>query len=95
MLRASGSRGNGLLRRNWIVRSSGADNSSVACIRVPPKASRLAQRRMLATQSRASTGVPSCHRRPGRSVRRQSLPSPSIVCPSTICGEARNVMSQP
>ena len=43
---------------------------------------------MLATQSRARTGVPSCQRRPSRRVSFQSLPSFSVVWPATICGEA-------
>ena len=54
---ASGSSGNGRLRRNAMVISSGAESSSVAANKACPKASRLPQRSMLATQSRANTGV--------------------------------------
>jgi hypothetical protein len=58
-----------------MVRSSGAERSSVAAISVPPNASRFAQRRMLATQSRAVTRSPSCHNRPDRKVSFHNLPS--------------------
>ena len=56
---ASGRRGNDAFSRKRIVRSSGADSSSVPASSVWPNPSRLAQRRMEATQSRASTGAPS------------------------------------
>src|SRR5215469_5990367 len=56
---ASGNRANGFFSRNTIVRSSNADSSSVRCINVWPNVSRTPQRLMLATQSRASTLVPS------------------------------------
>ena len=38
---ASGSSGNGFFRRNWMVRSSGAESSSVPVISASPNASRL------------------------------------------------------
>src|ERR1700692_33772 len=57
--RASGSKGNGRFSRNVIVLSSGADSSSVRAISACPSGSRTPQRRMLATQSRASTFCPS------------------------------------
>ncbi len=63
---AAGSSGKGLLSRKRMVRSSGADSSSVAAISSAPKPSRAAHRRMLATQSRASTRSPSCQNRPSR-----------------------------
>ena len=68
---ASGSSGNGFFRRNSIVLSSGADNSSVAASRAWPNASRFPQRCTDATQSRARTRSPSCHFSPSRRV---SLP---------------------
>jgi hypothetical protein len=92
---ASGNNGKGYFRRKRMVRSSGAESSSVACISVVPKGSRFAQRWMLATQSRASTFSPSCHNRPGRSVRFQSLPSFSMLCPSSICGCILKLLSMP
>ena len=87
LLSAWGSSGNGLFSRNWMVRSSGAESSSVAAISAPPNASRFAQRRMLATQSRAVTRSPSCQSNPGRSVSFHSLPSFSTTWPSSICGD--------
>lgn len=86
---AIGSSGNGCFRRNRIVRSSGAESSSVASMREPPNGSRFAQRRSDATQSRASTGVPSWKRRPARRIKSQRRPSASTQWPSTICGVAR------
>jgi hypothetical protein len=56
---ALGNNGNGRRSRNWITRSEGADSSAVAAISACPNGSRLPQRWMLATASRASTGVPS------------------------------------
>ena len=84
---ASGSSGNGFFSRNWMVLSSGADSSSVAASSAWPNASRLPQRWMLATQSRASTGSPSWNFSPSRSVSFHSLPSFSMVWPATICGD--------
>ena len=69
-----------------MVLSSGADSSSVKAISVWPNGSRLPQRLMEATQSRASTVSPSCNFSPSRSVSFHSLPSFSMVWPSTICG---------
>ena len=92
---ASGSSGNGRIRRNTMLRSSGADTSAVAAISADPNASRTAQRRTLATQSRASTGVPSWNRSPSRSVSRHSNPSASTTCPATICGRATKDSSCP
>ena len=57
------------------MRSSGASSTSVAAISVPPNPSTAAQRRMEAMASRASTGVPSWKRRPGRRVSVHSRPS--------------------
>ena len=51
-----GSCGNGFLRRNTTVRSSGASNESRRCARVLPLASRFIQRPIEAAQSRARTG---------------------------------------
>ena len=70
-----------------MVRSSAADSSSVASISSPPKPSRAAQRRMLATQSRASTRSPSCQNRPSRKLRSHCSPSPEMAWPDSICGE--------
>ncbi len=83
---ASGSSGNGRFRRKRDGLVVGADSSSVAASSACPNASRLPQRWMLATQSRASTGVPSWNFSPSRSVSRQDLPSGSVVKPATICG---------
>ncbi len=92
---ASGSSGKGVRRRNWMVRSSGADKSSVAASKACPNVSRLPQRAMLATQSRASTGSPSWNRSPSRSASRQRRPPSSTVAPATICGCGRNALSWP
>ena len=67
----------------------------MAAISAWPNASRLPQRPTLATQSRASTGVPSWNLRLSRSVSRQVFPSASVVNPSTICGCALNAPSCP
>ena len=56
---ASGSFGNGCLKRNSIVRSSAAEISSARRTSSIPSTSRLPQRLRLAAQSRASTGSPS------------------------------------
>ena len=56
-----------------MVRSSGALNSSTRRIIAAPNASRRAQRRMLATQSLANTGVPSWNHNPSRSLIDQSV----------------------
>ena len=69
-----------------MVLSSAAPISSVAAISAWPKPSRAPQRLMLATQSRASTLVPSWNFSPWRSVMRQVLPSSSVTAPSAICG---------
>ena len=92
---ASGSSGNGYFSRNTMVRSSGAPISSVAASSAWPKPSRAPQRLIEATQSRASTLVSSWNIRSGRSVRRQVLPSSSLMAPSAICGCARNWPSRP
>ena len=92
---ASGSNGNARFSRNWMVLSSGAESSSVTAISACPKLSRLPQRCRLATQSRASTGVPSWNFNPSRNVSRHTLPSLSVTAPCTICGCARNCASEP
>ncbi len=79
--RASGSNAKGRFRRNRITVSDGADNSSVASISAAPNTSRLAQRRMLATASRASNrfvvvkpqALPQ-RQRPDRIVRLRQMP---------------------
>ena len=92
---ASGSSGNGHFRRNTIVLSSGADSSSVRAISAWPNGSRAPQRRMLATQSRASTFCPSWKTSPSRSVTRQVRPSSSTRWPAAIWGVALNPPSGP
>ncbi len=84
---ASGSSANGALSLKTMVRSSPAERLSVAAISAWPKLSRLPQRSMLATQSRASTGVPSWNFSPSRSAIFQVLPSSSVTAPAAICGE--------
>ncbi len=85
---AVGSSGNGRSSRKRIVRSSGADSSSVASMQRGAEAvTRRPAPDRLAAQSRASTGVPSCHSRPSRSRRSHCLPSFSTRWPSTICGD--------
>lgn len=76
---ASGSSGNGYFRRNTNVRSSVADRSSRAANSAWPKLSRTAQRLMLATASRASTGVLSWNIRFGRRRRVQRSRSASTT----------------
>ena len=80
---------NGLFRRNRMVLSSGADSSSVQPSTSGRTHRACAQRRMLATQSRASTGSPSCHFSPSRSIdpaacrhsrRRGPRPSAAAAC---------------
>ena len=73
---AMGSSGKGRFRRKRMVRSSGAESSSVASIRTVPKGSRLAQRRMLATQSRASTFSPSWKQ---QALAKRQVPAPAVV----------------
>jgi len=92
---ASGNHGQGARSRNTIVRSASADRSSVCAISVCPNASRLPQRLMLATQSRASTASPSWNRNPSRKRRRRSRPSRSTAAPSTICGCTAKLLSWP
>ena len=92
---AAGNCGNGDLRRNTMVRSSGAAISSVTAIMVWPKVSRTAKRRMEATQSRARTGVSSWNSRPSRSVMRQVRPSFSMLWPATIWGCGWSASSRP
>ena len=92
---ASGNCGNGRLSRKRIVLSSGALSSSVASISAWPNASRTPQRLMLATQSRASTGVPSWNLSPVRRPSRHSRLSGLRTAPATICGVARNFASRP
>ncbi len=92
---AIGSSGKGRFSRKRMVASSGAESASVARISAAPKASRFAQRPMLATQSRASTRAPSCQTRPGRSVRSHCLPSSLTTWPSTICGETSSAALMP
>ena len=92
---ASGKSGKGCFRRNTMVVSSGAESSLVAAISAWPNASRLPQRVMLATQSRASTGVPSWNFRPGRRPSRHSVESSFFTAPLTICGRGRKRPSRP
>ena len=77
---ASGKSGKLRLRRKRIVRSSGAESSSVAAISAWPMLSRAQNWLMLATQSRASTGVPSWNAQAGaQPAVVQGLPSFSIA----------------
>ncbi len=71
-----------------MVRSSGALSSAVAASRRWPKPSRTPQRRMLATQSFASTGEPSWNFSPVRSFSVQRSPSAATSWLSTIWGWA-------
>ena len=73
---AKGSSGKGRFRRKRMVRSSGAESSSVASIRLAPKGSRCAQRRMLATQSRASTRLAIV---PEQAVAQGQGPAPAVI----------------
>ena len=91
--KASPSSRNGAFSRKRMVRSSAAANSSVWAIRVWPNPSRAAQRRMLATQSRASTGAPSWKRSPSRSRMVTVRPLSAVSKPSAICGWVRNAAS--
>ena len=88
---AFGSRANGFFSLKRITLSDGADSSSVRYISVPPNGLRLPKRCIVATQSRASTGVPSWNISPSRNVRSHCLPSSLITWPSTICGCTLNV----
>ena len=76
---AIGKSGNGRFSRTVSVLSAGAASSSVAASRAWPKASIVPQRWMLATASRASTGVPSWNSSPSRNISVQSLPSASTL----------------
>ena len=71
----------GMLLRIGVL-SSAAVSSSVIPIKVRPNESRFPQRWIEATQSRASTGVPSWNFRPLRRPMRTSLPSSSLVRPA-------------
>ena len=86
---ASGTNANGLFSRRRISLSVGAEISSVRASITAPNASRCPQRRMLATASRARTGVPSWKRNPSRSVSSHCLPSSLTTWPATICGCGR------
>ena len=92
---ASASSGNGFFSRKRICLSDGADTSSVAARSTPPNPSRCHQRWMLATQSRASTGVPSWNFSPSRSVMSHCLPSAPTVWPAAICGCGWKLLSWP
>ena len=92
---AAGSSGNGFFSRNRITRSDGADRSSVTARTFWPNGSLRLQRSMLATASRASTGVPSWKARPSRSVIVHVRPSSSVTWPSTICGCGCKASSRP
>ncbi len=92
---ATGTSANGFFSRMRMTRSDGADTSSVRLIIALPNASRWPQRRMHATQSRASTFSPSWKRRPSRSVSSQVRPSFSTLWPSTICGCGWKFASRP
>ena len=87
--------GNGLCSRMRKARSLSATTSAVAAPSTRPNESRAIQRRMLATASRASTGVPSWNISPSRSVKRQVAPSSSTLCPAAICGCGRDCASSP
>ena len=69
-----------------MVLSSLAASSSVAASKAWPNASALPQRWMLATASRASTGVRSWNSKPSRSRNVQVRPSADTSCPASICG---------
>jgi hypothetical protein len=85
---ASGRCGKGRFNRNFTVRSSAADSSSVAAIKALANGTRTAKRRILATTSFANTGSLSWKRSPSRRRSSQVSPSSSTSCPSTICGSA-------
>jgi hypothetical protein len=93
--RKCASSGNGFFNRQTKVRSSGASIAATRALNVSLTASRLSQRCSEATQSRASTGVPSWNTSPSRSFIVQRLPSSSIVWPSIICGCGLNDWSRP
>ena len=93
--RKCASSGNGLLRRQTSVRSSGVSIAATRGLIVSLTASRLSQRRSEATQSRASTGVPSWNTKPSRRRMVQRRPSLSMTWPSTICGCGLNDWSRP
>jgi hypothetical protein len=78
--------GNGVFK--WIVKvsSPSAVIVSVASSSFWPNGSRLPHRSIEATQSAARTGVPSCHLRPGRSVKLQASLSSLTFQVSTIWG---------
>ena len=92
---AIGRCGKGRFSRNLTVRSSSADNSSVAAIRALANGARTAKRRMLATTSFANTGSLSWKRNPSRRRSSQVSPSSSSSCPSTIWGCACQLVSRP
>ena len=78
-----------------MVRSSGAESSSVAASKAVPMPSRAAQRLIEAVQSRAKTGWPSCQSRPSRSRKSHNLPSSPICCPASIWGETSRRVFMP
>ena len=71
--RKCASSGNGFFRRQTSVRSSGVSIASTRGLIVSLTASRFSQRCSEATQSRASTGVPSWNSRPSRRRHRPAL----------------------
>ena len=90
---ASSRKGKGRFRRMSRVRSSAASQASIAGATTWPSVSTADQRRMLAAQSLASTGVPSWKRRPSRSRMVHRRPSSDTVWPSAICGRGTSPLS--
>ena len=92
---AFGSAANGFFMRQTSVLSSVASSASSRSATVWPIASRFIQRRNEATQSRASTGVPSWNSKPSRSRIVQRRPLSSTRWPSSICGFGSSFSSRP
>ena len=83
------------LNRICQVSASSAFISATRLIMVEPTDMRAAQRLIDGTTSLAVTGVPSCHLRPGRSLKVQVRPSGLTVWLPTICGPTPPFPSSP